>query len=132
MAANELLDYMKENPYEGFAPQPYYSKEGDFLTYYFIDDDFHAERLDETLTIYYSMSDNSFVGFKLKGIRNILATLGEFSLYVSDGKEIMLGLLFWAGMQKNANHMSIEHYQRFATKTKDIPVNLSELESASS
>jgi hypothetical protein len=126
------MEYMKGRKVKNFASHPYYSREGDFLTYYFRDDDFYAQRIDDTLTVYLSMEENDFVGFKLKGIRNLLETLGEFTLKVKDSEgSIMLGMLFWAGMQRMGdNYAAIEYYQRFANKTKQVPIPRKELEPA--
>jgi hypothetical protein len=127
--ANQLAEYMKGKKCEGFTPHPFYSREGDFLTYYFTDDDSYAHRVDDTLTVYLSMLENEFVGFKLKGIRNLLDTLGEFALRVTDKDgNIMLGLLFWAGMQQAENHFAIEYYQKGAERTKAISINREELQ----
>jgi hypothetical protein len=127
--ANQLAEYLKGKKCEGFSPHPYYSSEGDFLTYYFTDDDSYAQRVDDTLTVYLSMLENEFVGFKLKGIRNLLDTLGEFAFRVTDKDgNIMLGLLFWAGMQHTDNYLAIEYYQQGAERTKAVSINRKELQ----
>jgi hypothetical protein len=129
MATNQLEEYMKGKKCEGFTPHPYYSREGDFLTYSFTDDDFYAHRVDDTLTVFLSMVENEFVGFKLKGVRNLLDTLGEFAFRVTTGDgNIMLGLLFWAGMQRTENYLAIEYYQQGAERTKTVPINRRELQ----
>jgi hypothetical protein len=82
MAVNQLTEYLRERKCQGFTRHPYYSKEGDFLTYYLRDVDFFAERLDDVLTVYLAMSDDGgwdFVGFKLKGVRRLLEALGLLS-----------------------------------------------------
>jgi hypothetical protein len=130
MAANDLTEFMKGKTVERFAPHPYYSKEGDFLTYYFVDEDFYAQRIDDTLTVYLSMVENEFVGFKLKSIRNLLATVGDFSFQLTDDDgSIMLGMLFWAGMQRTENYAAIEYYQKGAERTKHIPIKPNEMAS---
>ena len=127
--ANQLTEYMKGKKCEGFTPHPYYSMEGDFLTYYFTDDDSYAKRIDDTLTVFLSMFEHEFVGFKLKGIRNLLDTLGEFAFRVTDKDgNIQLGLLFWAGMQHADNFAAIEYYQQGAELTKTVAINRKDLQ----
>ncbi len=129
---NPLMEYMKGRKVKGFASHPFYSREGDFLTYYFRDDDHFAQRIDDTLTVYLSMDESEFVGFKLKGIRNLLDTLGDFTFRVKDEDgSIMLGMLFWAGMQRmESNYVAIEYYQRLANQTKQVSIKRRELQPA--
>lgn len=62
---NQLLEYLKLHPYKGpFKPIPYYSVEGDFLTYYAKDENCYAENVDGRFIIYRSMKDDSIIGFQ--------------------------------------------------------------------
>ena len=131
MAANELTRYLKGRKAQGFTAHSFYSKEGDFLTYYFEDADFYAERIDETLTVYRSMETKKPTGFKLKGVRLLLDTLGDFSLEVEDDDgEVRLGMLFLVGMSLIDNPPVLEYYQQFARDTKSVRLRKDELEMA--
>ena len=131
MAARELVDYMKGRTYKGFVPHPFYCEIGDYLTYFFEDEDFYAERIDDVLTVYLSMDGDDFVGFKLKGVAHLLETLGDFTIHVEDEDgEITLGMLFLVGMQLTTNPKVIEYYQRFARDTQKIAVKKRELQPA--
>ena len=129
MAINQLTEYMTGRKAQGFTPHSFYSKEGDFLTYYFCDEDFYADRIDDILTIYRTMDQADFVGFKLKGIRHLLDTLGDFTLQVRDGDgALKLGMLFLAGMSLIEHPPVLEYYQRLANETKEILLRRDELQ----
>jgi hypothetical protein len=107
------MDYLGGRKCMGFRAHPYYSKDGDFLTYYFTDDECYAERLDDILTVYRSLTGNDFVGVKLKGVKYLREQLGEFSFHVnrSDGKP-MLAIFFVAGGFLYATEETLDHYRR--------------------
>jgi hypothetical protein len=129
MAANKLTDYLIGRKAQGFEQHPYYSIEGDFVTFYFRDEDFYASRIDDVLTIYHSMDNHDFVGFKLKSVTHLLRELGDFGLHVTDADgKIMLGLLFLAGMKLTDNFPAMLEYQQLSERTKDIPLKLRELQ----
>lgn len=115
--ATTLTKFMTEQTFNGFRSQPYYSREGDFLTYYFTNTDFFAERVDDVLTIYRSMSDSKTVGFKMKGVRKLVKKLGDLGVLVSDDKGIRLGLLIIAGLAETDNPTATEFYRRVQRKT---------------
>jgi hypothetical protein len=123
MAADSLTKYLKGRKCQGFTPHPFYSKEGDFLTYYFQEEECYAERIDDLLTVYLSIKGEGFVVFKLKGVKYLLDTLGDFGCGVFDGKgKLMLGMLFLAGAYKGAAPEAIEHYRRLGEATKAVPL----------
>jgi hypothetical protein len=123
--ATELMEYLKGRKPRGFHSRPYYSQEGDFLTYFFENQDHYAERLDDILTVYRSMDERRFVGFKLKGVVHLLKTLGDFKFDVFDRDGILLlSMLLIAGTMMTSEHSALPIYQQFASKTTDIQVNL--------
>ena len=94
--AEDLLTYLAGKEAMGFEPRPYYSPDGDFLTFFFREDDHYAERVDDLLTVYHSMENHEPVGYKIKGVRLIFETLGEFGVEV-EGGEVSMGFLFLSG-----------------------------------
>ena len=68
---NDLSTYLAGRRPLGFKSLPFYSREGDFLTYYFEDHDHYAEQLDEHMTVYRSMAGDKIVGFKLQGVAHL-------------------------------------------------------------
>ena len=59
--AEDLMSYLDGREATGFEPRPFYSPDGDFLTFYFREDDHYAERVDELLTVYLSMDTQELV-----------------------------------------------------------------------
>jgi hypothetical protein len=127
--ANELTEYLKGRPFQGFHPHPFYSKEGDFLTYYFRGDEAYADRVDDILTVYRSMESNELVGFKIKGVRHLMETLSDFYReYRDDDGEVMLSLLVMAGMGMSSDVEAKPHYKQIGRQTQTIPLKARELQ----
>jgi hypothetical protein len=129
--ANELIEYLKGKRPKGFRCKPFYSKEGDFLTYYFKGVDHYAERIDEILTVYRATEGNQFVGFKLKGVAHLLKTLGDLQVRVfDDDGNLQLSLLLMAGTMKTRRPSALPVYQQFARETANVPIGRKELQHA--
>ncbi len=95
MERQNLVEYIEQHPSEGFSPVPHYFPDGDFLSFYFREDECYAQRIDELLTAYYSIATGELVGCKIKGVRRLLKQIGPFGVIVQDGP-ILLGMLFMA------------------------------------
>jgi hypothetical protein len=121
-----LTEYFATAQCGNFKPEPMYSAQGDFLTFFFKDDDAYERRVDELLTIYLSESTDELVGCKIKGVREILKTLGDFGVMIRN-KKLMLSMLFLAGMAVSKTPESKEKYEMIGRRTKDIPLNTEEL-----
>jgi hypothetical protein len=121
--AHELTEYLSSRMPARFRPHPFYSEEGDFLTYFFEGVDHYADRMDDMLTVYVSMTDDHIVGFKLKGIANLWRTLGDYSLVVFDEDNcVRLSLFLTAGLLRATEPDAFPVYQKFAQKTKGVRV----------
>jgi hypothetical protein len=120
-----LNEYIKQNPPKPFRSAPVYFPTGDFLTYLLKDCPCVAERLDDVVTLYLSRDNRSeLVGFKVKGVRNILKKAGTFGVVVNDCDDVRLGLFFFAGAAPDrADKMPqtkwYERLERFANITVD-------------
>lgn len=55
-----------------FKPAPYYDPEMDALIFYARDVQSYASRQNDVLTLYLSMADDSLVGFKLLGVKELV------------------------------------------------------------
>jgi hypothetical protein len=122
---------MKGRKVKGFKPHPFYSKEGDYLTYFFQNVDSYSKRIDDTLTVFLSMGNDNFAGFKLKGIQRLLkAVEGELNVKVQDDDGLMLGLLIYAGFTEADSPTAYEYFARTATKVKGISIKRKLLEAA--
>ncbi len=91
----DLMQYLEGKTAQGFEPRPFYSPEGDFLVFYFREDEAFAERVDELLTVYRSMELREFVGCKIKGVRHLVETLRNFGVSIEpEDHSLRLSLLF--------------------------------------
>jgi hypothetical protein len=124
--AQNLKEYIRENKCEGFTPKPRYCAEGDFVSYFLKDDPCFAQRVDELVTVYHANETNELVGCKIKGVRRILRTLGDFGVSLEDG-QLCLSLFFMAASM--ANPTQEKRYKRVGRLVKDALVDMSELES---
>jgi len=120
--AENLMEYLASTKCENFAPKPMYSAQGDFLTFFFRDDDAYEKRVDDLLTIYLSESTNELVGCKIKGVRDILRTLGDFGVTIRE-KGLMLSMLFLAGMAVSKTPESKEQYELIGKQTAHVPLD---------
>lgn len=124
--AEDLMSYLDGREATGFEPRPFYSPDGDFLTFYFREDDHYAERVDELLTVYLSMDTQELVGCKVKGVRRILDTLGKLGVLVDDG-EVKMSFLFLSGAFSREDARR-KCYEEIGTRTRGIRINPKELQ----
>ncbi len=91
--ATTLTEYLKENPPGEFRSVPHYFPSGDYLTYFVSDEPCFAKRIDDVVTVYLANGSERLVGCKVKGVKHILRTAGEFRVEVQDG-DVKLGFFF--------------------------------------
>lgn len=127
-----LIDYLKSGrPDPAFKAEPFYSAEGDSLTYYFRPDPSYGERIDDFLTVYRSIDDHGLVGCQVKGLPKALQLLGSFGVEISDGK-LTLGMIFIACMAETTDLEAKDRYRELADKVKSakVPDEIKDLISA--
>lgn len=116
-----LIDFMtNKKPAPAFKAEPFYSPEGDSLTYYFKPDRSYAERIDDFLTVYRSTDDKGLVGCQIKGLPKTLALLGNFGIKISDGC-VTLGMIFMACMAQTTEPAK-EYYLQLGGAAGNVPV----------
>ena len=125
MQLTEYLDGAEQN---GFTPKPFYSREGDTLSFFAKDEEFHAARLDDVVTVYKSNESNELIGFKLKGVRRLLDRLGNFGILVTDNG-VALGAIVMAACVEASNETRQE-YERLGPLSRNINIDPRELEPA--
>jgi len=126
--AGDLIEFLKDKDVLGFQPHPQYSAEGDFLTFFFQNEDCHGERVDDLLTVYRAEKSGELVGCKIKGVRRILSTMGHFGLTVEE-PPISLGVLFLAGMAvSGGDRQSRKYYETIGERTRNIPLPARQLQ----
>jgi hypothetical protein len=60
----------------GFRAEPWYNPYGDCIVYQTQNEAVVADRIDSLLTVYRSASDNTPIGFQIKGVRALLEKFG--------------------------------------------------------
>ena len=94
--APTLADYLRDRRPKGFRSAPSYFPLGDYLTYFVSDEPCHARRVDDVVTVYLSNDTDRLVGCKVKGVKHILKTAGDFGVGLGDAA-FRLGFFFFAG-----------------------------------
>ena len=124
-----LIDYIKANRPKRFVAKPYYSEDGDSVTFYFKDGASYARRVDDFLTVYLSMERNELVGCQVKGVARLLKLLGQFGLTVED-KSVKLGMFFMACMAQTPAENSKDTYKELSRFARNAAVTRKELKPA--
>ena len=120
---NTFHNYLKSSPQKGFKSLPFYSKDGDFLTYYVDGSDHYEERIDNVLTVYRSFDSDELVGFKIKGVRILLRKANESRFDVYEADKLKVQLLISAGVLfDGSDTKSMEIYRYFLERTKDVTI----------
>ena len=125
--AQELMEYLEGRSTKQFAPVPHYFPDGDFVTFYTSDERCYAERVDQLLTVYYSVSNKQMIGCKIKGVCKLLATVRQFGVVVQD-QGIQLGIFFLAGaLDRDMDPVRRRYYQDLTRLAKDFRLDSPEL-----
>jgi hypothetical protein len=127
MAEELLMDYLSDKKAEVFRPHPHYYRDSDSLAFFLKDGDVVARRVDELLTVYVSAETEELVGAKIKGVRQILSTLGNFGVTIKDAG-LTLGMLFLAGMAVSRELAGKSEYIRVGEFVKSVPIDVNELQ----
>ena|SRR3990172_3827506 len=125
----KLNEYLQTAKPESFTPKPFYSPEGDTLTYFLEDTEFYAKRLDDLVTVYRSTATDRLVGCKIKGVKRILERLGEFDVLIDRDGTYYLGPFFLAGMAE-AEEGKRPDYEELRRATRGVRIDRRELQPA--
>jgi hypothetical protein len=126
--AEDLMEYLNTHPPQGFRPIPHYFPQGDFVTYYFRNERCYAQRVDDLLTVFVAFDTNELVGCKIKGIKHILQTAGDFGVSLDAGV-VRLGMFFFIGASLAKDEVQRSRYDQIGLKAKDVTMDRKELES---
>lgn len=121
MLMETLIEYVKANKPQGFTPRPFYSVEGDSLTFYFEDEASYRERVDDFLTLYRSIKTEKLVGCQVKGLPKALKLLGDFGLVIQD-QSVRLGMIFIACMAASPEPGSRKQYLELGRLAKEATI----------
>jgi hypothetical protein len=125
--AKNLSEYLETHRANGFRPAPHYFAQGDFVTYYFRNDPCYAERVDDLLTVFLTFDTKELVGCKIKGVKHILQTAGNFGVALNDG-DLRLGMFFFVGAALAKDEAQRSRYEQIGEKAKEAVVDRRELE----
>jgi hypothetical protein len=123
-----LTSYLKESRPEGFRSVPHYFPSGDYLTYFVSDEPYYAKRLDDVITVYLTFDTHELIGCKVKGVKHILRTAGDFAVRV-DGDGIELGFFFFVGAAPDRAGRDPKWYDKLK-KLAHIKVDSSQFQTA--
>ncbi len=121
--ADKLTEYLQEHPCKEFRPVPFYSEMGDFVTYYARGERCYERRIDDLLTVYLSMETKELVGCKIKGVKHLLQTAGDFFVSVASGK-VKLAFFLALGEKIARDPEQKRLYQELACMAKDVELQL--------
>jgi hypothetical protein len=129
--ADNLTAYLEGKTAKGFEPRPVYSPDGDFLTFYFRNDEAYAERVDEVLTVYRAIESRELVGCKIKGVRRLVENLRNFGVSIApDDGSIRLNLLVLSAASVIPPHGMRHYYEEMGRFTRDVSLDARELQPA--
>ena len=122
-----LIEHLKTTKPKGFTPRPFYSVEGDSLTFYFKDEESYRERVDDFLTVYKSVKSDKLVGCQIKGLPRALKLLGDFGLVIEDDS-VRLGMIFIACMAATPEPEARKQYLQLGKNAREVTISAKELE----
>lgn len=102
-----------------FQPLAIYDPDGDCIEFFYRQDEFRAERIDDLVTVYYSEDTNEIIGSLIKGvskfIRDVCEQLPGLRIEVKDGP-VRLEHLFLASKWTKANQdqIAVVTYEKLA------------------
>ncbi len=117
--ATTFVDVLKQELPQ-FAPNPFYEPITDSLLMYIRDERSYAKRISKHFTIFVSNSDDTLVGFEIKGVTDICKAIG------SDGLRQIVGPL---AIEDEDGPCELFIMVKVATIASEVPLNGSEYES---
>lgn len=124
-----VLDFVRNNKPKGFNPRPFYSAEGDSLTFFFENKEYYRERIDDFLTAYRAIDGRGLIGCQIKGLPRALELLGDFGIRITDGK-VGLAMIFMAVMAQSMEQEAKECYRELGRMAGNKLVPVPELQAA--
>jgi hypothetical protein len=120
-----LTEFVSKNQPQGFSSRPYYSRDGDSLSFYFRDEASYGERVDQLLTLYRSIENKRIVGCQIKGVQCILKRLNEFGVQTKEYKTLDLRIIFLGlGYGLGADESQREAVEQLRQAAQDSNANL--------
>ena len=122
---SELAGFIDALPAPGdFRPTATYDPDGDCIEFLISPDDFHAERIDDLVTVYVGRESGELVGSLIKNIAGLKKRLSEklpgFLIVVRDGK-VSLEHLFLAALwsKEKPEAVQVATYNKLAKAAEE-------------
>ena len=128
--AQDLREYLETHTPQAFRPVPHYFPQGDFVTYYFRNDRCYSQRLDDIVTLFLAFETHELVGCKIKSVKHILQTAGDFGVTVAEG-DVQLGLFFFIGAARARDESQKRRYEELRRVARTVILDRRELQAAS-
>jgi hypothetical protein len=126
-----LSEFVSKNQPQGFSSRPYYSRDGDSLSFYFRDEASYGERVDQLLTLYRSIETRDIVGCQIKGVQCILKRLDAFGIQTKEYKTLDLRIIFLGyGLSADESQREAVEQLRQAAEDSGAHLDADELVSA--
>jgi hypothetical protein len=101
------------------GPMLSYVPRGDYLSVFFLDESYYAERIDDFLTVYRSMESDLLIGCKVKGV-SLLAKNVQNEITIDDDDVSLLVLL----PATEANAEAKKHYYDVCRKAEILKLTV--------
>jgi hypothetical protein len=119
--AKDLMQYLETAKPRAYKLRPYYGPEEDSLTFYFDKAESYGKRVDELLTLFFSVKKNELVGCQVKGVRRNLKRLGNFGVAIKHGR-VRLDLFFHLLAFLAEEPQQRQKYLDLSDRTRDVKV----------
>lgn len=121
----DVIEFLRRDAPSDFAPNAFYSQEGDSLFFYFDNPtSYYAQRIDDFLTVYRDTTpDKKLIGCQVKGVPGALNLVGAFLLDIEDDY-VKLSMIFLACMAVTDAPMEMKRFYiqlRQAARNTKIP-----------
>lgn len=114
------------------SPRAFYNVDGDCVEFYFSNESFFAERVDNLVTVFYGRDSGRIVGALLKGVsrfvREITSHAPGFAVEIEDGR-VRLACVLTAGMWRLGDRVVVHTYKKLrdAAEQTDLTVDVPSL-----
>ncbi len=103
-------------PVAPFSPTAYYDPDGDCIEFLARPDNFHAERVDDLVTVYHSEETGEIIGSLLKGVtplcQKLLERLPGFKIEIEHGKVKLVHIFLAQLWAADPNGLATLTYQK--------------------
>ena len=134
----QLADHLTSVTLGAFQPRPYYEPKTDSLIFYVRDVRSYGQRINKYFTVFLAVSDDSLVGFEVKGIKSTLMPaiegLGDVNLVDSmpmkapDGEPFDLEIIMRCALvPKHDVKVEGEQYAQLDNMAKGVKVRKGDL-----